>query len=301
MSDKSDELNRNDPCYCGSNKKYKNCHLKPYYPHDYFVTKLHALDTIHVVNNLPPEIVLSRADVATRISYPWDSEISNITKPLKDLNLNEKLRWQNRISLRLNKLYHKMDAVQYHYYLFKLYEQRTEHQLKGFIVGNHTLNHILDDPNLIYNTEGFLFQIKSCLDVLAQIIVYSFEAEINTYKDNGMGLIGVLEKKPLERYPQYISKIISIIKDHHKWVKNIVEIRDEVAHFSDIDNLSCFMIKKVESKDLEVTVYYPAMPDGQRVSIFMYHVWKKLKDLISECLQVVEEKLKLDIIQKTLH
>lgn len=57
----------------------------------------------------------------------------------------------------------------------------------------------------------------------------------------------------------------------------------------------------METKDLEVTVYYPAMPDGQRVSIFMYHVWKKLKDLITECMQVVEEKLKFDIIQKTSH
>ena len=45
------------------------------------------------------------------------------------------------------------------------------------------------------NVESFLFQSKSCLDVFAQIIAYSFKCEISTYQNDGNGLIKILEKK----------------------------------------------------------------------------------------------------------
>ena len=85
----NNELNRNDPCYCRSGKKYKNCHLKPYYPHDFFVTKISELDTILLVNKLPSFIELSRSDVYYKDPSPWDAEIHLLLKPLTDLNLDE--------------------------------------------------------------------------------------------------------------------------------------------------------------------------------------------------------------------
>lgn len=298
----SENINRNDPCYCGSNKKYKNCHLKPYYPHSSFVTTLHALDTIHVVNNLPPEIIMSRSDITVRDPSPWDNEINSVMMAFQGLVLDSKLRWQNRIRLRLNKLHHKMDAIKFHTWMFKLVEDKIERDWRAFIVGNHTTNKIIENPTLVYNTEGFLFQIKSCLDVLAQIILFSFEEDdISTYEDKGRGLVKALENRAIRKYPDYVKQIIQTIENNHDWVRNVVEVRDEVAHFSDIEGLSCFMIKKVEITDLEVTVYYPSMPNGRRVSIFMDDSWAKLRKLIYDCLLIIANKITDDINRDEKH
>jgi hypothetical protein len=298
----SEERSRNDLCYCGSNKKYKNCHLKPYYPQSYFVTALHALDTIDVVNNLPPDIIISRSDVTVRDPFPWDNEINDVLKPFESLILDKNYRWQNRIRLRLNKLHHKMDAIKYHTYIFKLVEDKIEREWKTFIVGNHTTNKIIEMPDLVYSTEGFLFQIKSGLDVLAQIILFGFEEEgISTFGDKGKGLIRELENKANRKYPEYVVQIIQIIESNFNWIRNLIEVRDEVAHFSDIEGLSCFMIKKVGVTDLEVTVYYPSMPDGQRVASFMDDTWLKLRKLMYECLLIIANKIRNDISKNNKH
>lgn len=296
----SEDRSRNDPCYCGSNKKYKNCHLKPYYPHSYFVTTLHALDTIPVVNNLPPGIIVSRSDITVRDPSPWDREIGNIVKPIENLRLDKNLRWQNRIRLRMNKLHHKMDAIKYHAHVFKIVENKIERDWRTFIVGNHTTNKIIEMPELVYSTEGFLFQIKSCLDVLTQIILYSFEEDgIDTFGNKGKELIKELESKANKKYPKYINQIIQIIESNYPWIKNIIEVRDEVAHFSDIEGLSCFTIKRVEVTDLEVTVYYPSMPDGQRVSSFMDDTWFKLRKLIATAYQSLQIRSAMTLVITT--
>jgi hypothetical protein len=49
-----DELGRNDPCYCGSNKKYKYCHDKPdmdLYPKEFFLTEILDIKIPNFVNN----------------------------------------------------------------------------------------------------------------------------------------------------------------------------------------------------------------------------------------------------------
>ena len=149
---------------------------------------------------------------------------------------------------------------------------------------------------LIYNIESFLFQSKSFLDVFAQIIAYSFEEEISTFESYGIGLIKKLEKNSLNKYLDYVKKVIDILKSHHNWIKNLIEVRDEVVHYSDIEGLSCFIIKMVSENDLNVTVYYPSMPDGKRVSVFMDESWTNLKSLLSEIISILVDKLRKDNI-----
>jgi hypothetical protein len=104
--------------------------------------------------------------------------------------------WQNRIIKRLNKLVHKLDALQYHSHSCKYFERKTEDDWKKHIVRNTTMNTIYDDPRLIYNVESFLFQSKSCLDVFAQLIAYSFKFKITSYGDDVDDLIRILKKNP---------------------------------------------------------------------------------------------------------
>ena len=78
-----------------------------------------------------------------------------------------KERWQNRIKKRIDKLHHKLNAVKFHAYSFKSSERKIEEEYKKLLFANNTLNKIIENPHLIYNTESFLFQSKSCLDVFA--------------------------------------------------------------------------------------------------------------------------------------
>jgi hypothetical protein len=195
---------------------------------------------------------------------------------LTEIDWDEKDKWQIRIKNRINKIQHKLEALQYHLYSFKTFERDTEENWKKYIVGNTTMNKIYDDPHLIYNVESFLFQSKSCLDVLAQIIAFSFNTQITSYEHYGDGLIKILQKEASRNYPQYASKVIELIKENRAWVKELVEMRVEVTHYSDLIGLSCFLIKKSEENAKIATVFYPAMPDGQRVSKYMDKTWTNM-------------------------
>lgn len=152
----------------------------------------------------------------------------------------------------------ELRPLQYHSNSFKYFEREIEKDWKTNIVGNISMNKIINNPGLIYNLESFLFQSKSCLDVLAQLIAYSFKFRITSYGDNGNGLIQIL-KKPSKNNPEYAKKMIAIIDKNKPWVKELVVMRDEVTHYSDLEGLSCFLIKRSEKKDIVATVYYPVM------------------------------------------
>lgn len=277
-----EELGRNDTCYCGSGKKYKNCHQKPFFPIDYFNAEIKEFENIEFENRASKYVEVGRVDVYYRDPYPWDDEISRLLEPLT-VAWDQNDRWQNRIKNRLSKLRHKLDALQYHAALFKSFERNTEDNWKRYIVANISMNKVYDDPHLIYNVESFLFQSKSCLDVLAQVIAYSFKVEITSYANYGDDLIKILLKEPSKIYPQYASAVIDLIKKNRPWVKELVEMRDEVTHYSDLIGLSCFLIKKNNERDRIATVFYPSMPNGQRVSKYMDKIWINIHDLIRAC------------------
>ena len=150
------------------------------YPKEYFQAEIKAFDLIKFENRAAQYASVARVDVWVRQSYPWDNEISTLLKPLNEVHWNEEDRWQNRIKKRICKLHHKLNAIKYHTYSFKNSERKTEEEYKKFLFVNNTMNKIIDDPNLIHNTDSFLFQSKSCLDVFAQAIVYCFKFETSS-------------------------------------------------------------------------------------------------------------------------
>jgi hypothetical protein len=162
---------------------------------------------------------------------------------------NEEDRWQNRIKKRIDKLYHKLNAIKFHTYSFKYSERKTEEGYKKFLFANDTLNKIIDNPHLIYNTESFLSQSKSCLDVFAQAIVYCFKSEIRSYGDDGDKIISILKQSQSKHYSEYAHKMIKIIQKNKPCVKELVRMRDDVTHYSDLDGLSCFLIKRSNGND----------------------------------------------------
>ncbi len=252
------------------------------YPNEYFQAEIKEFDTIKFENKAPEYVSVGRVDVWARPSYPWDNEISTLLKPFTEVDWNENDRWQNRIKKRRDKLRHKLNAIKYHTYSFKNYERAIEEEYKKYLVANTTLNKIMEDPHLIHNTESFLFQSKSCLDVFAQAIVYCFKFETSSYGNDGDNLISILKEVQSKGYSEYASNVIEIIQKNKPWVKELVKMRDEVTHYSDLEELSCFMNKKSKENDTIATIYYPAMPDGERVSKYMDKTWNNMYDLIQE-------------------
>lgn len=280
----SENPGRNDPCFCGSTKKYKNCHLKLFQPTEFFNCRISALELIRFENRLPPGsgIIVGEATVYYGDPHPWDNEIRALVHPFESTDWDEKKRWENRIKMRISKLRYKIDVLRYNIEVFKFLERRTVNEYQNFMVANHTMSKVYNDPQLISSVESFLFQSKSCLDVFAQLIAYSFRFEISKYQDNGNALLKILNKISTQ-HEEDKNRIYELIKQAVPWVKELVEMRDDVTHFSDLEGLSCFLIKQCNGSDLEVKVYYPAMPSGERVSAYMDKTWNNIYSLIDEC------------------
>ena len=82
-----ESLGRNEFCYCGSGRKYKDCHLNPFYPTEYFSCEITEFDTIKFENRLPKQYFeVGRVDVNFRRPMPWDNEIIDLLKPFTGVN-----------------------------------------------------------------------------------------------------------------------------------------------------------------------------------------------------------------------
>ena len=81
--------------------------------------------------------------------------------------------------------------------------------------------------------------------------------------------------------------MIQIIQKNKPWIKELVKMRDDVTHYSDLEGLSCFLIKKSNGNDKFATIYYPAMSDGERVSKYMDKTWTNMHDLMQESAHIL--------------
>jgi hypothetical protein len=102
----SERIGRNDLCYRGSNKKYKNCQQKSFRPTEHFDCRISGLETIKFENRIPPGsgIEVGEATVSYGDPHPWDREISELLKPFESTQWNNNERWENRIKKRVEKL-----------------------------------------------------------------------------------------------------------------------------------------------------------------------------------------------------
>ena len=107
------EVGRNAPCPCGSGRKYKYCHQKPFLPSENFMVEIKAFEIAKRIRyKLPPTIQVSDVPTITSVRpYPWHIEISEILKPLNDLKWDTNDKWQRYAEGRVKKLYHKLNAI----------------------------------------------------------------------------------------------------------------------------------------------------------------------------------------------
>lgn len=211
---------------------------------------------------------------------PWDNEIVNIIK------LSQKIPDSQKVfEKRTGKLRHKLEALKYHSLIFKNEEDRLIKEYQAAYTADN-FHYALENPTLIYNTESFLFQTKSCLDVLSQIIALAFKLSVKTYKNKGEDIINKIRNNPLTGYPNQCAKMIELIENNKPWITLAVKMRDQVTHYSDLIGLSCFRHRAWE-EGKKAKIYYPSLPNRERVSKYMDEVWVNVIKLIEDVFEII--------------
>jgi hypothetical protein len=134
------------------------------------------------------------------------------------------------------------------------------------------------------------------LDILAQIVGIAFRLSgIVTYSDNGDDLIDKLRKSSAFRNkPENKDKLVTIIDNNKIWVKNLVNMRDLITHFSDLIGFKSTIHSPSSEEHEYVNIYYPSMPNRERVTTYMNNTWRQLVILITDVSNVLKELANLD-------
>jgi hypothetical protein len=272
-------MNRTDPCPCNSGRLYKDCHMRKFNPDKRFKVKVTGgtkAPDFHLIRQLGSnEWKKEPGRMALRIGYKEnkDKDIENIL-----IDIFDEIPKDNTILLeRVSRLEHKLHGIKYHLNDFIKEEKRIiENFLNEYEApGNDTE---YQNPNLIYSMESFLFQCKSALDILSQIISMLFDFKKDTYaisKDKG----NIIVKKLLEQNSYLSNELAKILKKYDSWIKDTIDMRDEVTHFSNLQGFLCFVQHAWNGNEFAY-ISYPSMPDGQRSSTYIIKTFKILTDLI---------------------
>jgi len=284
-------IGRNDPCPCNSGKKYKNCHLVKNVSREKFTAKItekYPL-TVKTGKNIEGEIIQSDEGVSELTlgfsrSNDKDPKIDETITPLR-----KQIPEQRKIlSQRVTRLSHKIYGVKFHMNNFEKNEQaiinwfHTEKCQGSAFKRTHYL------PELVYECESFLFQVKSCLDVLNQIISIVFRVKTSvTYEKGGQTLINALTQNASKEMKENAIEVSNILAKNKQWILDVVEMRDEVTHWSDLEGLSCFIHLPWDGGETG-EIEYPSMPDGKRVKTYMNETFASLLQIVKEFSETVQ-------------
>jgi hypothetical protein len=305
------KVGRNDPCPCGSGKKYKNCCYpdktrawKTAGPHESPAFAVKPKETPEPITNhfissdggktLESRPGLLAVQLAIKKTEDIDETISKIVEPvLHEINtLNLSGTAKQDFVKRVKYVDHKLYAVKYH---LKNYEQAESDKIKEFSKNYKPptgIQQIIEEPRLIYEVEAFLFQAKSCLDVLSRVIEPAFCISCHQFGNEGDGVINVLQKNCPTLLSAYAEKIIKLIKDAQEaWIVELIKMRVQITHYSSLEGFNCFMADPYLGGGI-AKIHYPTMPNKRRALEYCQDVWKKLLSFCEDFLKLTLEAAK---------
>lgn len=282
---------RNAPCPCGSGLKYKKCcggNNKSF----------------NIIPQTKPEIINNHL-VSTNGGKTWEKKPGNlcaiigVIKPedldkrvydliAKAISSSKNLK-NGRLEKKLIDCRHKLQAVKYHLSSIKSeIKERIKEYENNYSPGSG-VSLEMENPKLVYETEAFLFQTKSSLDLLTQALgcvvpplntMYTFSKK-NNYA--GGRVIYVLKKNGF-------NKLGDLLEQHRiQWIQKLVEMRDTVTHYSELKGFHCFIENPYKGEE-KVTIHYPAMPSGDKVDAYCQNIYDRLVELYESSLQLVINK-----------
>jgi len=186
---------------------------------------------------------------------------------------------------------HKLHAVKYH---LDNYSRAEEARIKELQVNYRPPTGVqisVDEPGLIYEIESFLFQTKSCLDILSSALKPGFGFPYCSFGGQGDDIIKLLQRncpKPLNTHAQ---KIVILIEDaQDAWLIDLIKMRDNVTHYSRLHGFHCF-IEDPYIGGQSVIIHYPTMPNGRRALEYLQEIWEKILGFCHNFLELAVEAI----------
>jgi hypothetical protein len=305
------KVGRNDPCPCGSGKKYKKCcypdatkawrTASPHQSPAFTVQPAERPDPIdyHMVSSNGGKTWQRKPGLlAVQVigTDPKDADpaitgmIETVLSCVETADLTTSVR-QGLVEC-VRDVEHKLYAVKYHLMNYLQAESDEIARLSTDYRPPTGVQEIIDRPRLIYEVEAFLFQARSCLDVLSWALKPVFGFEYCSFGEEGDVVVKRLRNNCPSRLTVFAEKITGLIQDAQlSWLVDLVNMRDQVTHYSRLEGFSCFVKDPHLGGDC-AQIHYPTMPNKQRASQYCEEVWQKLVCLCRDFLTISVEAAK---------
>lgn len=246
---------------------------EPIKPTDYFEIEVKKFMDNPLVVKLPPEIIMHEYALVTfEDSTIFDKQFNDLVTPIMKIVESNDL-YNNRFY----RLKHKLVSLLYHRGNYKNSEDFHIELFKNSgEVRRSDAYFQYKKPNLVYEIESFLFQVKSCLDIIGSLIGMIFGwKDIKRYEKKGDIFIKMAKSNCPKNLTIYAKHLIEFVTKHKSWTENLIRMRDQITHFSDLKGLCCF-ITHFTVQDTKAKIFYPIMPDGKRVLDYLNQTWTNL-------------------------
>lgn len=285
----------NAPSSCGSDKKYKDwCgkdegsfQVKPRNEPeviDYHLTSPDGVNWTRRPGNIIAMILGSRPEDTDKAIDGIVNQAIKVAEEAQHSDLVEKLR----------DCRHKLYAVRYHLRTLQIeIKERVEEFEKEHSAGSGVYFEI-ENPRLVFETEAFLFQVKSSLDLLVQALgkvipplksMHTFKSKkIEGSEHAGGSVIIALKKNGFEDLGEIFEE------SRNEWIQELVLMRDTITHYSHLKGFHCFIEEPYRGGG-EVTIHYPTMPSGVRVNEYCLSTYTHILDLYKKALDYLEDKM----------
>ena len=295
MPEVKKKVGRNAPCPCGSGKKYKNC-CYPDKTHAWKTASSHESPAFIVKPKETPEPITNHL-VSSDGGKTWESQPGLLAariygKALKDID--EKITRiigpmlhditilsitdavKQDLQKHVRNVDHKLHAVKYH---LNNYERAERDKIEEFGKNYKPptgVQQIIEEPRLIYEVEAFLFQVKSCLDVLSWVLKPVFGFAYCSFGDEGDDLIKQLKNNCPAKLALYANSIVELIEEaQDTWTGELIDMRDQITHYSNLEGFDCFIHDPYTGGDT-ASIHYPTMPNQRRALEYCQDIWQRL-------------------------
>jgi len=218
--------------------------------------------------------------VQTRNINDVDDRIEGLFK--EAIDESEKFR-KRKLVTKLNDCKHKMYAVRYHYLVI---DTEINRQIEKY---NKPLEEVWGvdkeawNPKLVYETEAYLFQVRSNLDLIVQALgeIIPCLAEFDNASKKAVMSLDINNEKMLADFfrGQYNSRI-----------GDLKHLRDTITHYSGLKDFQCFVEKGYKGGD-EVQVIRPEIKTGVDLLEYFKATYRNLFNFYSAILYELKFRL----------
>jgi len=295
MAEEKQKIGRNDPCPCGSGKKYKKC-CYPDKTRAWKTAGSHESSAFTVELKETPEPItnhlvshdggktwesqpgLLAARIYGKAPKDIDETIEKIIEPIfhdiGTLSCNDTIKQDLR--KRIRNVDHKLHAVKYHLNNYERAERDKIEEYRKNYKPPTGVQQIIEEPRLIYEVEAFLFQVKSCLDVLSWVLKPVFGFAYCSFGDKGDDAINRLKNNCPATLTPYANNIVNLIEEaQHAWIVELISMRDQITHHSNLEGFDCF-IQDPYIGGGAADIHYPTMPNQRRALEYCQDIWQRL-------------------------